>query len=75
MKVYRLNHDPMPPGDFITLKLSPGIWQWHFRDKKTLQPLTLNNKIELLEETQVAFEIPENISKNENVTIKIDRVR
>lgn len=75
MKAFRLLHEVIPKGDYITLKLSPGVWQWHFRDKETLEPLTLTNIIEILEKTQMAFEIPDEIKINKNAVIHYAQIR
>lgn len=62
--------------DKLTFKLPAGVWEWWFRDKETLEPLSSITRMCLVENvTEMSFIVPEELKGNKNVVIKIQRTR
>lgn len=61
--------------DYITINLSPGTWISYFRDGETLHQLTPSVHYDLLETTDVKFEIPEEVRGNPKASIFVARFR
>lgn len=60
----------------LKMKLSAGQWEYIFRNKKNLQPLTSPIRIELIEkETEISINIPKYLLHLENVGIYCKKIR
>ena len=63
-------------GDYQFISISKGTWQYWFQNKETQELLTDKQVIEINEDHLIyPFRIPDLLIENENVILKIERIR
>lgn len=57
--------------------LSAGVWEYWFRDKENLKPLTPRLYVGelIMNETKITIDVPEELKNNPNAVIFIQRSR
>lgn len=70
-----MNIDDQKTNGIIKISLTPGYWNYFFRDKETRIPLTALFRIFLIKTTDIEIEIPFELQNNKNAVLYILRCK